>query len=327
MSRPLHSMENAESRRLHFETSINVQALADFLVDYPIPADWEISEDFPDEEVFFVEAFQLWMMFFDGSALSDGVGDRVVSVSPQRQVLPYAFILGKKSSNNVAEYQALIIGLQMALELGFPSLAVSGDSKLVINQLLKEYEVNKEDLIPYFCYATNLISEIDSAELEHIKLISRFVNNGYCLNCLTAELKRLMLFGSESLKLNIGGNLSSITSSMEGEDEAAQAMDEAHLGVCSAHQSSPKLHFRIKRMGYYWLTIVKDCLDYAKRCQACQFHANFIHQPPEPLGSTIASLPFDAWGLDVVGHLPKSSGGHLYILTVIDGQKRFHLKK
>ncbi|KAL0415694.1 UNVERIFIED_CONTAM: hypothetical protein Slati_3401300 [Sesamum latifolium] len=71
-------------------------------------------------------------------------------------------------------------------------------------------------------------------------------------------------------------------------------------------------------MGYYWPTMVKDCIDYAKRCQACQFHANLIHQPPEPLHPTVASWPFDAWGLDVVGPMTKSSGGHLYILAATD---------
>ncbi|KAL0311581.1 UNVERIFIED_CONTAM: hypothetical protein Sangu_2452800 [Sesamum angustifolium] len=95
-------------------------------------------------------------------------------------------------------------------------------------------------------------------------------------------------------------------------------MEEAHTGVCGAHQSGPKLHFCIKRIGYYWPTMVKDCIDYARRCQACQFHANLIHQPPEPLHPTVASWPFDAWGLDVVGPLTKSSGGHLYILAATD---------
>ncbi|XP_049350318.1 uncharacterized protein LOC125814915 [Solanum verrucosum] len=64
--------------------------------------------------------------------------------------------------------------------------------------------------------------------------------------------------------------------------------------------------------------MVKYCLDYARRCDACQFHANFIHQPPEVLHPTIASWPFDAWGLDVVGPLPKSYVGHLYILVATD---------
>ena len=99
------------------------------------------------------------------------------------------------------------------------------------------------------------------------------------------------------------------------EEEAIQALQEAHSGVCGSHQSGPKLHFQIKRMGYYWPTMVKDCLYYARKCDACQFHANFIHQPPEVLHPTIASWPIDAWGLDIVGPLPKSSGGHLYILA------------
>ena len=70
-------------------------------------------------------------------------------------------------------------------------------------------------------------------------------------------------------------------------------------------------------MGYYWPTMVKDYVEYAKRCLTCQFHANFIHQPLEPLHPTVASWPFDAWGLDVVGPLmPKSSDGHSYILAM-----------
>ncbi|KAL0294850.1 UNVERIFIED_CONTAM: hypothetical protein Sradi_6865200 [Sesamum radiatum] len=96
-------------------------------------------------------------------------------------------------------------------------------------------------------------------------------------------------------------------------------MTEAHSGVCGAHQSGPKLHFRIKRMGYYWPTMVKDCSEYAKKCESCQLHANFIHQPPEPLHPTVASWSFDAWGLDVVGPItPKSSAGHIYILAATD---------
>ncbi|GAA0162300.1 hypothetical protein LIER_39387 [Lithospermum erythrorhizon] len=55
-------------------------------------------------------------------------------------------------------------------------------------------------------------------------------------------------------------------------------------------------------MGYYWPTM---------------FHANFIHQEPEPLHPTFASWPFDAWGLDMVGPLPKRQHvEHLYGVKV-----------
>ncbi|XP_071921834.1 uncharacterized protein [Coffea arabica] len=92
-----------------------------------------------------------------------------------------------------------------------------------------------------------------------------------------------------------------------GEDETMQAMEEAQSEICGAHQFGPKLYFCIKRMRYYWLTMVKDCIDFARRCQTCQFHGNFIHQPPEPLHPTVGSWPFDVWDLDIVGSLPKSS--------------------
>ena len=96
-------------------------------------------------------------------------------------------------------------------------------------------------------------------------------------------------------------------------------MEEVHSGICGAHQSGPKLHIQVRRMGYYWPTMVKDCMEYAQKCQACQFHANFIHQPPELLHPTIASHLFDVWGIDVVGPITlKSSGGYMYILAATD---------
>ncbi|KAI3454926.1 hypothetical protein Pfo_011589 [Paulownia fortunei] len=64
--------------------------------------------------------------------------------------------------------------------------------------------------------------------------------------------------------------------------------------------------------------MVKECMDYMQRCQAYQFHANLIHQLPELLHPTIASWPFDAWGLVWFGHMTKSFSGHLYILAATD---------
>ena len=53
------------------------------------------------------------------------------------------------------------------------------------------------------------------------------------------------------------------------EYEAKQALEEAHSGICGTHQSGPKLHYRIKRMGYYWPTMVQDSMECAKKCEAC----------------------------------------------------------
>ena len=76
------------------------------------------------------------MMFFNGATRWEEAGAGVVFVSPQRQILLYSFSLSELCSNNVAEYQVLIVGLQMAIKIGISQLEIFGDSKLVINQIL-----------------------------------------------------------------------------------------------------------------------------------------------------------------------------------------------
>ncbi|KAK4383942.1 hypothetical protein Sango_3105900 [Sesamum angolense] len=116
-----------------------------------------------------------------------------------------------------------------------------------------------------------------------------------------------------SIKEGAGAGVVFVTSE-EDDDEKVQAMEEPHSGVCGAHQSGPKLYLCTKRMSYYWPTMVKDCIDYARRCQAYQFHANLIHQPPE---RCILLLPHDhsMLGFGCCGPITESSGGHLYILA------------
>ena len=108
------------------------------------------------------------MMFFDEAARREGAGVGVVFVSPQWQILLYSFSLSELCVNNVAEYQALIIGLQMAIEMGISQLEIFGDSKLVINQILEQYDVKKENLVPYCKYAKKLVANFEAITLEHI---------------------------------------------------------------------------------------------------------------------------------------------------------------
>ena len=98
--------------------------------------------------------------------------------------------------------------------------------------------------------------------------------------------------------------------------EADQVLQEVHHGVCGGHQSGPKMYHSIRLAGYYWPSIMEDCLRIAKSCHGCQIHGDFKHQPPVPLHPTVPSWPFDAWGIDVIGPIdPPSSGGHRFILA------------
>jgi len=62
--------------------------------------------------------------------------------------------------------------------------------------------------------------------------------------------------------------------------------------------------------------MVQDAIKFAKACEACQIHGDFIHQPPQLPHPSILSWPFHAWGLDVIGPFqPSSSRGHVFILA------------
>ena len=54
-------------------------------------------------------------------------GARVVFLSHEKYVLTFSFVLIKLYSNNMAEYWAIILGLQIAIEMGFKDLDIYGD--------------------------------------------------------------------------------------------------------------------------------------------------------------------------------------------------------
>ena len=56
----------------------------------------------------------------------------------------------------------------MAIEMKISELEIYGDSQLVINQLLTRYEVKKDNLIPYFQYASHLLEKFVTIFLEHV---------------------------------------------------------------------------------------------------------------------------------------------------------------
>ncbi|XP_075675091.1 uncharacterized protein LOC142644340 [Castanea sativa] len=56
----------------------------------------------------------------------------------------------------------------MTIEIGISHLKIFGDSKLIINQTLEQYDVKKEDLVPYCKYAKKLLTNFEAITLEHI---------------------------------------------------------------------------------------------------------------------------------------------------------------
>jgi ribonuclease HI len=71
-------------------------------------------------------------------------------------------------SNNEAEYEALLHGLHLAVSLGIKRLLVYGDSLLVVQQVNKEWDVNKDTMDAYVVEIRKLENKFSEVEIHHV---------------------------------------------------------------------------------------------------------------------------------------------------------------
>jgi hypothetical protein len=75
----------------------------------------------------------VWKMFFDGASSRESVGAGVVFISPTQETISLSFKLEFETTNNVAEYEALVLGLRVSKDMEIEELAVFGDVELIIH--------------------------------------------------------------------------------------------------------------------------------------------------------------------------------------------------
>ena len=85
-------------------------------------------------------------MYFDGSVMKTGAGAGLLFVSPLGDHMRYVVRLHFPMSNNMTEYEALLSGLCIAIELGIKRLDIRRDSKLIIDQVMKEASCHNEKM-------------------------------------------------------------------------------------------------------------------------------------------------------------------------------------
>jgi ribonuclease HI len=106
-------------------------------------------------------------MYFDGSLKLEGAGAGVLLISPTGEQLKYILQIFWKISNNEVEYEALLHGLRLAASLGFKRLLVYGDSVVVINQVNKSWDHNKENYA-YCLDVRKLENKFYGLEFHHV---------------------------------------------------------------------------------------------------------------------------------------------------------------
>jgi ribonuclease HI len=137
--------------------AIKSQVLADFL------AEW-VDTQLPTAPI----QVELWIMYFDGSLMKTGVGAGLLFISPLGKHVRYVIRLHFPASNNVAEYEALVNGLCIVVELGVRCLNACGDSQLVIDQVMKNSHCRDRKMEAYCDKVRRLEDKFYGLELNHV---------------------------------------------------------------------------------------------------------------------------------------------------------------
>ena len=121
------------------QEAINRSAITDFLTERASKDYEPINFDFSDEDLMAVlhdenESLEknCWKLYFDGASNALGYRIRAILVIPKGEYCPFMARLDFNCTNNVAEYEACVMGLQEAINKGVKELKVHGDSVLVI---------------------------------------------------------------------------------------------------------------------------------------------------------------------------------------------------
>jgi ribonuclease HI len=152
---------------LMFQSTSTIQsrALAEFIAELTPTKYEEVQETvLPGKET-----DKEWIMYFDGAFLLQGAGARVLLVAPTGEHLEYVVQMcfpREKAINNTAEYEGLLAGLRIAIDLGIRKLIIHGDSQLVVKQVNKDYQSPLMEA--YVEEVRKLEEHFDGLQTEHV---------------------------------------------------------------------------------------------------------------------------------------------------------------
>jgi ribonuclease HI len=165
--------ESNPTNHLIFSLDIKLGANLLQFTDAPEPALNLKKESMVFHEVSF-STTSVWKMFFDGASSKDFVVSGVVFVSLAREAISLSYKLEFEDTNNVEEYESLVLGLRVAKDMGIKEISVFGDAKLIINQIRNMYQAKHPRIITYRNEVWDLIDSFFFA--INISFISRETN-------------------------------------------------------------------------------------------------------------------------------------------------------
>ena len=142
------------------KTAIKGQILADFVMEF---APVELAEPAQSGD-----DLPIWKLSVDGASNAQGSGAGLILTSPEGIDIEYALRFGFHASNNEAEYEAVIAGLNLPHSLEVDQLEVHSDSQLVVRQIEDTYEAKSEKMVLYLQKVRDLFKKFVLVQVKYV---------------------------------------------------------------------------------------------------------------------------------------------------------------
>ncbi|RVW82592.1 hypothetical protein CK203_047089 [Vitis vinifera] len=263
------------------------QVMADFVLEYSRRPDQhhESSEQ------------EWWTLRVDGASRSSGSGVGLLLQSPTGEHLEQAIRLGFSASNNEAEYEAILSGLDLALAIRLQTPDLQRLA-LVVRHVQKEYEAKDSRMARYLAKLT-----IGTLTLWH--------------SCLPPIKEAILLPIHVQANPSVAENSTCNTIEANQTDDQEWTHNIAEYLRTGTLPEDPKRAHKIRVQAARFTLMGGTCT--SDPSQGLIFAVLGIQSPPSAaLKSVSGPWPFAQWGMDIVGPLPAAPAQKKFLLVATD---------
>ncbi|MCO5596612.1 hypothetical protein L7F22_050679 [Adiantum nelumboides] len=271
-----------------------------------------------------------YTLFFDGAfrRATGKAGGGLVLVNPEGEVVMKEQVtLDGSTSNNEAEYDILISGLKICLAQKIQRLMVKGDALLIVKQILGIWACKNERLRTKVTSIRILFSQFEEVQLYHIPRKENEDVDLLAQQAVSNQDKANMVIAAIALKdpqyaalYQKGKDL--VCRRVPSTNEIPKILKGLHEEACGGHFFHELTLKKVLLAGYVWPSMHADVQHWCRSCHNCQVNGNkrLLYGPRQAI---IANGPFEKWGIDAMGPLPRTANGKLYIFVAIDYMTRW----
>ncbi|GJZ77476.1 reverse transcriptase domain-containing protein [Tanacetum coccineum] len=235
-----------------------------------------------------------WTLFTDDASSLKGAGVGLVLIDPTGTEYTYAIRLNFASTNNEAEYKALLARLRIAGKMKVPTLKVkkadilSKLASVAFNHLTKEILV--EVLNAKSVEAREINAIIEEEEDNWMTPNIKCIEEGIWLKDENEVRALWMKIGQYVMEEGILFKKSYLSPMLRsvGPLQANYIIREVHEGACGMHARARSVMAKIIRQGYYWPSMHRDTKEVVDRCDSCQIHGPVPKLPKTKLTSIMS---------------------------------------